>query len=66
MKKIRFTKLVASFKHGNCDAGEILECNDSFAEHCVKTLKSAVYMQEPEKKPRRARKKAKNADTHRS
>lgn len=47
MARIQFTRLVISPTYGNCGPGDIVQCSEAFARHCVEGIESAVYLDAP-------------------
>lgn len=45
MPRIKFDRLVISPIYGNCDTGDIVQCSDAFAKHCVNDLRAAKYVE---------------------
>lgn len=66
MARIRFTRLVISPTYGNCDLGDIIQCSEAFARHCVNDLRAAEYLEVPASKPtprKRGGKRVTNSNT---
>lgn len=48
MRQVKFHQLVISPVYGNCGPGDIVRCDDLFAQHVVDDLKCAVYVDVPQ------------------